>query len=150
MRETFLQLCVYFTICLLAATIFINFVSTSGIYGDVSTIGQGANINTSDVNTTLLGFIQTTEEGSKITELGMWATILSAIGIIGGLIYLVTGDSNMVGAWIFCAVFWSSWGSLFFITEIGGWIPLGITFGATILMIPIFYGGLIGILSGSG
>jgi len=150
MRETFFQLCVIGTIVLLSVTLCINFVSASGIYGDIGTVTTSID---NDENSTdiLLGMIQLSSEGATITSMGLWSIILAAAGGVTILLGILTGgNTQIMGAWIFSAVFWSSWIVLMNLINIESWIPIGMIVIFTAIAIPIFIGGVIGIFSGVG
>jgi len=154
MRETFFQICVYFTVILLAVTLCINAISAMDLYGETGHVSSGvddANYNETEL---FFGLIRTTEQGGKIeneiTEIGMWGIISAGIGVIGVLTVWVTGSTALLAGWIFSAFFWSSWLNLMAMINVGGWIPAPLLFVATALMIPIFIGAVIGLFSGSG
>ena len=152
MRETFFQICIYFTLCLLAVSLCINFVSAVGIYGDVGSVDQNPGVDYDEGKDTILPLIDNTDfQGNTIDTIDLWA--IAGVGTIVGTVFLgilTGGNTQIIAGWIFSAVFWTSWLSLMTVTQIGSFIPISITTLATALMVPIFIGALIGIFSGSG
>lgn len=154
MRETFTQLCIYFTFCMLAVTMCVNFVSASGIYGDLGNINAGPDVSN---KTTYMGLINqyTTNQGEgysyELTSLGLWSIVVTAAGAIGFVLYLFTGNTTMLAALIFSGVFWGSFvGLANTVFSIGGWMPVGLISIITALTVIPFIGAIVGIFSGSG
>lgn len=149
MRETFFQLCIIGTLALLAVTLCINFVSAAEIYPSGS-VNSGVETGETPSDT-ILDLIEKDSEGTHITSLGLWSIVgVGTLTITGVIAVLTGGNTQLMGGWIFSAIFWASWTNLMVITEIGSWIPAGLILIMTVLAVPIFIGGLIGIFSGAG
>lgn len=84
-----------------------------------------------------------------------YITVFAYVGAIAGaiLLSLVSRTTNVIGIWLFGAVFWSSWLSVNTIFYTGGFLnnPTGIAIVAMLWfgMVVMFLGAIVGLLSGN-
>jgi len=135
----------------MAITLCLSFVSATGIYGsDIGSVKHGV-VGTGDE------LLQQNESawdrfiGMISSDGGILNTILAG-AIIGAVLISIIkgGGTTLLGAFIFTIIFWGSWANLFMISQIGGWIPVGIIAIMSGMVTPLFIGGVVGIFSGSG
>ena len=120
--------------------------------------------HTSDINATedpqnITTGLTANITGEQINQYGnlnmgmIWAIATGGMTVGAIVLSILTGTTNMIGAWIFGSFFWSSWLSLInilynfdFLDSTAGLILLGmISVGMTIM----FVGAMVGMLSGA-
>lgn len=144
---TLFQTCVYFTIIMLIFTLCINFVSFLDIFG---TTEIGADVDLNDGGETFESI-----SGNPISSI--WECFTSAKGLatllgLGGSIVVgaLLRSPAVIGVGLFSTVFWASYLNMMGILSLGGFMPPQLLGIAHAVMLFIWAGAAIGMLSGSG
>ena len=139
------QICIYFTIGLMVFTLSINFVGAMDIFGTNPDLGPSVEGNSSDIEK---NFTKTAEKSGGFSIDLVWTLIIS-VEVIGGIgLAIATQSTSVLGAYIFGAVFWTSYINAMTIIGAVGFLPVGFLVLFTVPMIFIFIGAVIGMLSG--
>ena len=146
--NTFFQVCIYMTVCMILFTLSVNFVSALGVFptGDVE---AGVNVGDS-TNETFMEFTKSTEDPSGLSMTSIWTIVLTGAGIGTLVIAWITKSTVILGVYVFSVIFWVSYGNALSILGLGNYIPLDFLAIGTGGMIFIWVGAIAGMLSGSG
>ena len=153
---TFYQTCSYICMVLIAVNLAFAFVVGLGVFGDNFAGGIQTTDDTGGMVDEFTNVSASTDTASYTGMDALWIIIGgSVIGTAGGLFLgYITHSSVFVGIGLFSGVFWSSYLNSLGILYIGGFIqPLadvGFILIGSVLMIFMFAGAIIGMLSGSG
>jgi len=126
-------------------TLSISFVGAIGIFGTSTDLGHNLTGNSSSIEEELT---KTAERDTGFSTNLFWSMFLSLEVIAGIGLVIVTQSASILGAYIFGAVFWTSYINAFSIIGAIGFIPLGFIVLFTVPMIFLFIGAVIGMLSG--
>lgn len=149
--NTFGSLCISACVFMIFIGFGFGFVSAIGAFP----ISKTAPFDTGDTTSDVLSNLSSNITGAmgSITSGQLWA-ISTGLTIAGSVAFsILTGTTNVIGIWLFGSFFWSAWGSLVIIfaqfdflkTGAGAILVTMITVGMAIM----FYGAVIGMLSGS-
>ena len=139
------QICIFFTIGLMVFTLSINFVGSMNIFGTNPDLGPSVEGNSSEIEK---NFTKTAGAEGGFDSTLLWSLIISVEAIGGIGLALATQSATILGAYIFGAVFWTSYINAMTIIGAVGFLPLGFLVLFTVPMIFIFIGAVIGMLSG--
>ena len=146
--NTFFQICVYMTLCMIIFTLSINFVSALDVF---PTGGVEAGVDVKDTtNETFMEFTKSTDNPTGLSISSIWIIVLTGAGIGALLIAWITKSTVILGVYIFSVIFWVSYGNALSVLDIGNYIPIGFLAIGTGGMIFIWVGAIAGMLSGSG
>ena len=143
--KTLYQTCVIICITMLVFTLAINFVSGLGIFAPYSA-GVGSGGSTDD---TFNATTNTSNEGSFGMD-AVWGMIFGGAAIGAIVVAGVTRSPIIIGVYIFSVVFWVAYLNTLTVIQANDWIPAGFLLMGTTLMVFVFAGAVIGMLSGSG
>ena len=146
--NTFYQICIYITVVMILFTLSVNFVSAMNVFPVSTDTGI---ITGETTNETMAEFTRSEEYSDGFLMDNLWAVVLT--GIAGGMVVaLITHSTSIIGVYIFCFTFWSSYGNVLsmlqsnnFLSDMWGFVMI-----ATVGMSFIFVGAVAGMLSGSG
>ena len=139
------HICIFLTIGLMVFTLVINFVGTIGVFGNNNEVGTDISGNSSEIEK---NFTKSAGQSTGFNTNLLWSLLIS-IEVIGGIgLAIATQSASILGAYIFGAVFWTSYINAMSIISAVGFIPLGFITLFTVPMIFIFIGAVIGMLSG--
>ena len=139
------QICIFFTVGLMVFTLSINFVGAMDIFGTNPDLGPSVEGNSSEIEK---NFTKTAEKSGGFSIDLVWTLIIS-VEVIGGIgLAIATQSTSVLGAYIFGAVFWTSYINAMAIIGAVGFLPVGFLVLFTVPMIFIFIGAVIGMLSG--
>jgi len=135
--NTFFQMCIKICILLIILTLCINFISGLGVFFPYQT---GIPTNASS-ETTFLSFT----DGFSIST--MWATVLTVLGIGAVVVAILMHSAVPVGAYLFSAIFWTSYGNALGVLDL---VPDQFRIIGTAVMLFLWGGAIAGMFSGSG
>ena len=151
---TFYQTSAYLCMCLIAFNLAFAFMVGLGVFGSPATGGIQLSGDTDSDFSNITELEATNDEGAYTGMNALWVIVGgSAVGVVGGLLLgFVTHSSVFVGVGLFSGVFWSSYlNSLVILQNMNILVSLaGFMLIGTILMVFMFAGAVIGMLSGSG
>lgn len=151
---TFYQTSAYICMCLIAVNLAFAFMVGLGVFGENFGGAIQTGDDTSGMTDEFMDIDATNDEGSYTGMDALWVIVGgSAVGAGAGLLLgFVTHSSVFVGIGLFSGVFWSSYLNSLnilnlgnFLNDLGGFVLIG-----TVLMVFMFAGAVIGMLSGSG
>jgi len=151
---TFYQTASYVCMCLIAVNLAFAFVIGLGVFGDNFDGGIQTDETSGGMVDEFTNVSATNDAGTYTGMDALWVIIGgSAIGTAGGLLLsYLTHSSVFVGIGLFSGVFWSSYLNSLGILQINNFLGglEGFVLIGTVLMIFMFAGAVIGMLSGSG
>ena len=125
---SYFKIAVYFCLIMIVFTLCINFISELGIFPSAE---SGVNIEgteASDIFTDISGF----SGGMQY----LWLTILTGAGLGAIVIAKLVGSTNIIGVYLFSAVFWTSFNRCIAVTSVGTYVPLDFL---AIFVVAIFF-----------
>ena len=151
---TFYQTCAYICMCLIAVNLAFAFVTGLGVFGNDFTGGVVAGEDAQSAAGEYMNVTASTDSESYTGMNALWIIVSgSAVGAGAGLLLgFITHSSVFVGIGLFSGVFWSSYLNSLGILNTGGFLSSleGFVLIGTALMVFMFAGAVIGMLSGSG
>lgn len=132
--------CFWFCIAITAITLSISFVSGMEIFGEHIEMG----INTSGNSTTIFTQLSGLTGGLEY----MWGLAIGVGLALTSVIAYATNSTTPIGIYLFAIVFWTSYTRG--ISIVNGYIPASFLLIGTVMMLFMFSGAVIGMLSGSG
>jgi hypothetical protein len=114
--SSYFKIAVYFCLIMIIFTLCVNFVSALNIFPTTPSGVDVTGTDPADIFTQISGF----SGGMQY----LWLTLLSATGILTLAIAKVVGSTNIIGVYLFSAVFWTSFNRCMTVIHIGNWIPL--------------------------
>ena len=140
--DTLLQTCLYITLSLIAVMYFINFVGSMGIFSQTET-GQPIDESTD------VWSLATDITGIK----GVFGIAIGAGLALGIGLSFLTHSIAPVGISLYSSVFWSAYSGTLGLFEIGGYMNdfgmMGVVVIITALLLLIWAGSVVGVLTGS-
>jgi hypothetical protein len=125
--SNYLRLAVYFCLMMIIFTLAVNFVSGLGIFTSADT-GVNSSGTPSDIFTEISGFTG----GFQY----IWVVLLTTGGFATIVIAKIVGSTNIIGVYLFSAVFWTSFSRCLTVVNIGGWVQ---TDFLNIFIVAIFF-----------
>lgn len=147
MRETFFQLCLYFTIGIIIFSMIFGLLVGLNAFGSTN-INSGVNIDTSSKED---AFADITGEDLQ-TSLLISVTAGTILGLAaGGAVSWLTHTTSAIGVGIFTGVFWGAYLNMYSILNTGEFLSdVGILIIITVVVTLLFIGAIIGMFTGSG
>lgn len=143
------QTCFYLTLVLLVFSLSISFISALGIFG---TVESGVDVDIEDAD-------ETTDNvfGMNINMSVILTAVTSSEGIasLAGLgatvgMAILTRSPTLIGVGLFSTLFWTSYIHTANVISVGGFIPVGLIIISSVIVVFLWIGAIIGMITGSG
>lgn len=141
--KTFFQIAVTLCLILLMASLIANFVSSLGVFPNVTSIGQKDIENSNDALAEMTGL-----NSPSMQSVFIGVTGLTFLGVVA--LSATTHSVKPIGLHLFGTVFWTSWIRMTVILGYGGYIPSSLLLVFTVGVMFVFIAAIIGMLTGSG
>ena len=147
MRETFFQLCLYFTLGIIIFSMIFGVLVGLNVFSGAD-VNSGVDIDTSDKDA---AFTDITGEDLQ-TNLLISVSAGTILGLAaGGTVSWLTHTTSAIGVGIFTGTFWGAYLNMYSILDSGSFLSdAGILIIITVVVTMLFVGAIIGMFTGSG